>query len=158
MKKGTKKKQVSNNKESSMKMEKPKTNKKKQSRFFYAYYVIAIIYAAYILLHSASYLFLGDVFNMLLLPLDLLWIVGILILSISALVIFVRQRMPKIALVLPIYHITMVGLIILLSVSLVIIAIKEGVPPPDIPGLIFVDIITSLFEFGFSFYLLKRFQ
>jgi hypothetical protein len=159
MRKKTLKKQAHKKKKGVAASNSPKTNKENQVKrpgtFFYAYYIITIIYAVYILLHSAIYLLFGQTFNLLLLPFDLVWIVAILILSIFALVMFIRHRLPKITLVVPIYHITMIGLVILLSVSLVIIAIMEEMPPPDVPGLIFVDIFTSLFELGFSLYVIR---
>jgi len=73
--------------------------------------------------------------------------------NILSLIIFRYHRVPRIAYVLPFYYLVSYVLFILIALSLTLLTV---LPPWLVPATVVLGVITSLFEMGFSIYLLQK--
>lgn len=87
--------------------------------------------------------------------------VGVLVFSIIALIIFIKDRYSKITWVLPIFHIVTTLLFFVYGFVWGIIIAIQGIPlenAPFPPASLVISITTNLFMIGFSGYIINRFK
>lgn len=136
----------------------------KNSKFFKTYFILMIIWAVIGLIDSFFITGSKETFgqiNMVYTLLLWLFVFAILVLSIIALVLFIKNKFSKISLVLPIYHIVAVILIIVYGIIWGVTSAILGNPITNqavTSLLIGIGIISSLFELVFSGYILNKFR
>ena len=137
---------------------------KKESKFFKPYYLLVIVYAIIGLLDSLVFSGMKETFGQV----SILWkvIVGIyafaiFVLSIIALVLFIKNKLAKIILVIPIYHLVSAVLILFYGIIWGVVSAVQGNPINEQlipPGLIAMGVVSSLFELIFSIYVLSKYK
>ncbi|MEK6968993.1 MAG: hypothetical protein AABW48_01045 [Nanoarchaeota archaeon] len=137
---------------------------KQKKKFLQVYLITALIFG-FISLADNAFIFLSNTFNSTFAFLDSTNRIYTLVLAIlsflffffnlTSLVVFKHQRVEKIAYVLPLYH--LLNNVLFVGIGL-ILNILNTVSNAVWMGVIIAGIICSLFEIGFSSYLLKRFN
>ncbi|MFP4403155.1 MAG: hypothetical protein ACLFPJ_02280 [Candidatus Woesearchaeota archaeon] len=136
----------------------------KNNKFFKIYFILVLVYAIIGLLDSFVFSGMKETFGQI----STIWmIIGSLfglikfILSIIALIIFIKKKFSKITLVIPIYHLVATVLLFIYGFAWGILSAVQGnsineqlIPP----GMIAIGIISSLFELIFSIYILSKFK
>jgi len=136
----------------------------KSSRFFKTYFILVIFYAIIGILDSLFLSGMKETFGQI----SILWMVfvslfefTIFILSIIALVVFIKNKLPKVTLIMPIYHLITAVLILIYGFAWGILSAVQGNPIAGQlipPGMIAIGVISSLFELIFSIYILSKFK
>jgi len=137
----------------------------KNSKFFKIYYILVIVYAFIGLFDTFLYggketfkqVEISGLYSLLI----GLFEFAIFVLSIVALVLFIKNKFSKITLVIPIYHIVMAIFVFVYAIIWGIINVMQSTPISEQlipPGLIAIGIISSLFELFFSGYVLYKFK
>ncbi|MBS3072326.1 hypothetical protein J4477_00650 [Candidatus Pacearchaeota archaeon] len=136
----------------------------KSSRFFKTYFILVIFYAIIGILDSLFLSGMKETFGQI----SILWMVfvslfefAIFILSIIALVVFIKNKLPKVTLIMPIYHLITAVLILIYGFAWGILSAVQGNPIAGQlipPGMIAIGVISSLFELIFSIYILSKFK
>ena len=136
----------------------------KSSRFFKTYFILVIFYAIIGILDSLFLSGMKETFGQI----SILWMVFvslfefvIFILSIIALVVFIKNKLPKVTLIMPIYHLITAVLILIYGFAWGILSAVQGNPIAGQlipPGMIAIGVISSLFELIFSIYILSKFK
>ncbi len=137
---------------------------KHNKTFLHVYLMIALVFG-FISFADNTFTFLSNTFNSTFTFLSFnneiytMVLVGLSFLffffNLTSIVVFKYQRVERIAYVLPIYHI--LNNLLFLGVGL-ILNILNTISDAVWTGVIIAGIICSLFEIGFSSYLLKRFN
>ena len=137
---------------------------KKESKFFKPYYLLVIVYAIIGLLDSLVFSGMKETFGQV----SILWTVlvgiyafAIFVLSIIALVLFIKNKLAKITIVIPIYHLVSAVLIFFYGIIWGVVSAVQGNPINEQlipPGLIVIGVVSSLFELIFSIYVLSKFK
>lgn len=135
-----------------------------ESKFFKIYFILVIIYAIIGLLDSLVFSGMKETIGQI----SILWqvivmivVFAIFVLSIIALVIFIKNKFAKITLVIPIYYLVTTVLIFLYGMIWgVVLAVQGDLinEQPISPVLLVIGIISSLFELIFSVYILSKFR
>ncbi len=135
-----------------------------ESKFFKIYFILVIIYAIIGLLDSLVFSGMKETMGQI----SILWqvivmivVFAIFVLSIIALVIFIKNKFAKITLVIPIYYLVTTVLIFLYGMIWgVVLAVQGDLinEQPISPVLLVIGIISSLFELIFSVYILSKFR
>ncbi|MBW2975292.1 hypothetical protein KY366_06240 [Candidatus Woesearchaeota archaeon] len=137
---------------------------KKPGMFFMAYYILALAYAVIGLLDSLVFSGMqqeiGDI--------PALWMIfvnifafAILVLSIIALILFIKKKLARVTLVLPIYHLLASVFVFLYGIIWGMLLVAQGAPIAAQvipPGMLIIGMVSSLFELGFSGYILSRYR
>lgn len=136
----------------------------KQNTLFKTYYILAIIYSLFGIIDAT-------LFRAITIPsiMKIIWVilVGILstvvfVMSIVVLIFFIKDKLPKITLVVPIFHLIAVPLLFIIGMIWGVMLVMQGITDPTAivtpMWLIGFGIITSLFELGFSIYVLQKFK
>jgi hypothetical protein len=133
-----------------------------ESKFFKIYFILVIIYS---IIGLSNSIFSGMIETYGQMP-NLLMILAsifsflIFILSIVALVIFIKNKFAKITLVIPIYELVTAILMGIWGVVIGVLSVVQANPIDNqsIPlVMIIVGFLTSLFELVFSAYVLKKY-
>lgn len=135
----------------------------KGNTFFKVYFILAIVYAILGLLDSLVFSGMKTVGQI-----SPIWSIivtlsqfAMFILSIIALVIFIKNKFAKITFVIPIYHLIFIVVINIFGIAWVVISALQGNPVNEIstpPGTVAIGTISSLFELLFSIYILIKFK
>ncbi|MBI2548858.1 hypothetical protein HYW21_05905 [Candidatus Woesearchaeota archaeon] len=138
--------------------------KEKESLFFKIYYFLAIINAIIGLADAFTLMTTKKTLN----DLSLLYIfvtgtlgTALLIMSVIALIMVFRYKFSKITLVLPIYYLVIYFGVFLYGFLWGAISSLQGISAAEQlipPGLIAVQIISSVFELVFCIYLLYKYR
>ena len=139
-------------------------NTMEYNKFFKTYYMILIFYAVLGILDSLVFGGVKDTVG----EVSNLWIgivsvvgIAVFIMSIFALVKFIKLKLPKLTWILPIYH--LFGWVFFVVYGLIwgVMAAIQGNPINEQsipPGLMVVGVLSSIFELGFSIFILKKFK
>jgi hypothetical protein len=138
--------------------------KEKKSVFFRIYFILMIISSLvrlfdiiFMIGKQSAYTNVGIEYNLVVGTFEY----GIMILSIIAIIVFIKRNFSRVSLVLPVYHIGGAIGIFVYQTLFELISIIRGIAIQDMgvpPGLIEIGVLSYLFELIFAIYIVDRYK
>jgi len=125
--------------------------------FLHVFYALSLVYG---LVGIADALILTDNFTYIWSMFNAFYALAIFVLSIVAMSVFVKAKLPPITWVLPIYHLVFFIVLIVTSVFLLFLSYKRGIliDQVTLPKMLWIGMVSSVFEVIYSTYILFRYR